>query len=42
MNRVRSQSFMKRQQTKIVELTELSKHNGATCVIAGINQFITS
>lgn len=42
MNRVRSQSFMRRQTTKIAEETILSKHNGAVCVIAGINQFITS
>jgi hypothetical protein len=33
---------MKRQQTKVVEETILSRHSGAVCVIAGINQFITS
>jgi len=42
MNRVRSQSFIRRQQTKMAEETILSRHTGAVCVIAGINQFITS
>jgi hypothetical protein len=42
LNRVRSQSFMRRQQTKVAEETILSRQNGAVCVIAGINQFITS
>jgi hypothetical protein len=42
MNRVRSQSFMRRQQTKLAEETELSKNSGAVCVVAAINQFITS
>lgn len=36
-NRVRSSSIMKRQTTKVVEETILSRHSGAVCVIAGIN-----
>ena len=42
MGRARSQSMIRRQQTKIAEETILSKNSGAVCVVTGINQFITS
>ncbi len=42
VNRTRPGSFMRKQSTKLAEETILNRHSGAVCVIAGINQFITS
>lgn len=42
LNRPRTQSNIRRKQTKLVEDTVLSRNNGTQCVVTGINQFITS
>ena len=41
MGRARTQSFMRRQSTKIAEETVLSKHQSAVSIVTSINQFIS-
>ena len=42
LQRRRSSSVMRRKNTGTAEETILSRNMGAACIVAGVNQYITS
>lgn len=42
LQRRRSSSIMRRRNTGTVEETVLNRNTGCTCLVAGVNQYITS
>ena len=42
MQRRRASTIVRRRNTAVAEDTLLSRHNGATCIVSGVNQYITS
>ena len=42
MNRRRSSSVIRRRNTGVAEDTVLSRSTGATCIVSGVNQYVTS
>ena len=42
MQRRRASTIVRRRNTAVAEDTLLSRNTGATCIVAGVNQYITS